>query len=71
MRVTEQMKRDLADDGAIVVRGLFTPQQLKRVRQCFDYGIAHPGQPSKVYEGTSDEHSTNTAIPRTSSSTSR
>ena len=31
MRVTEQMKRDLADDGAIVVRGLFTPQQLKRV----------------------------------------
>jgi hypothetical protein len=56
MRVTEQMKRDLADDGAIVVRGLFTPQQLKRVRQCFDYGIAHPGQPSKVYEGTSDEH---------------
>jgi hypothetical protein len=56
MHVTEQMKRNLADDGAIVVRGLFTPEQLKRVRQCFDYGIAHPGQPSKVYEGTSDEH---------------
>lgn len=25
-------------------------------RECFDYGIAHPGQPSKVYEGTDDEH---------------
>ena len=56
MQVTQQMKQDLAADGAIVVRGLFTPEQLARVRECFDYGITHPGQASKVYEGTDDEH---------------
>jgi hypothetical protein len=57
MHVTKQMKQDLATDGAIVVRGLFAPEQLKRVRECFDYGIAHPSAMAKrVYEGTRDEH---------------
>lgn len=57
MRVTEQMQRDLAEDGAIAVRGLFTPEQLGSVRQCFDYGVAHPGPlAGPVYAGTSDEH---------------
>lgn len=57
MRVTEQMKRDFATDGAIVLRGLFTPEQLRRVRECFDHGVAHPGPLAKrVYEGTNDEH---------------
>lgn len=57
MQATEQMKRDLATDGAIVVRGLFSPEQLKRARECFDYGIAHPSpQAKRVYAGTPDEH---------------
>lgn len=57
IQVTEQMKRDLASDGAIVVRGLFTPEQLKRVRESFDYGIAHPSpQHGMAYAGTEDEH---------------
>lgn len=57
MQVTEQMKRDLAADGAIVVRGMFTPEQLARVRECYDYGMANPGPHAwKVYEGTDDEH---------------
>jgi hypothetical protein len=43
MRVTEEMKRDLAEEGAIVVRGLFEPDGLTRMRQAFDEGIAHPG----------------------------
>ncbi|PQM45069.1 hypothetical protein C1Y40_04775 [Mycobacterium talmoniae] len=57
--VTDQMKRDLAEDGGIVVRGLFTPQQLTRVRQSFDYGIA------------TQAHSTAwpMPVPRTSTST--
>jgi len=57
MQVTERMKRDLAQDGAIVVRRLFPPEQLERVRECFDYGISHPGpNVGRVYEGTPDEH---------------
>jgi hypothetical protein len=57
VQVTEQMKRDFATDGAIVVRGLFTLEQLQRVRECFEHGVAHPGPLAKrVYEGTSDEH---------------
>ncbi|WP_322058364.1 phytanoyl-CoA dioxygenase family protein [Paraburkholderia sp. J63] len=57
MQVTEQMKRDLAQDGAIVVRGLFSPERLERLREAFDYGIAHPSpQHGYVYKGTPDEH---------------
>lgn len=57
VQVTEQMKRDLAEDGAIVIRGLFTPEQLARVRECFDYGVEHPSaMAGRVYEGTEDEH---------------
>ncbi|TDY19953.1 phytanoyl-CoA dioxygenase PhyH [Paraburkholderia sp. BL6665CI2N2] len=53
MQVTEQMKRDLARDGAIVVRGLFSPERLKRMREAFDYGIAHPSPlHGLAYEGT-------------------
>ena len=53
MQVTEQMKQDLARDGAIVVRGLFSPDRLKRMREAFDYGIAHPSPlHGLAYEGT-------------------
>jgi hypothetical protein len=31
MLVTDEMKRDFSSDGAIVARGLFTAEQLKRV----------------------------------------
>lgn len=57
MQVSEQMKAEFANDGAIVVRGLFTSDQLKRVRQSFDYGIAHPSPVAKqVFAGTDDAH---------------
>ncbi|WP_175823784.1 phytanoyl-CoA dioxygenase family protein [Burkholderia sp. BCC0419] len=53
MQVTEQMKQDLARDGAIVVRGLFSPERLKRMREAFDYGIAHPSPlHGYAYKGT-------------------
>ena len=38
MQVTEQMKLELARDGATVARGLFSPERLKRMREAFDYG---------------------------------
>lgn len=57
MHATEEMKRDLADDGAIVVRGLFPPQRLARMRAAFDYGMAHPSPlHGYAYKGTPDEH---------------
>jgi ectoine hydroxylase-related dioxygenase (phytanoyl-CoA dioxygenase family) len=57
MQVTDQMKRDLAADGAIVVRGLFSPEGLTRLRAAFDYGIDHPSaQAKRVFAGTPDEH---------------
>ncbi len=57
MQVTEQMKQAFADDGAIVVRKMFTPDQMKRLRECFDYAVAHPSPMArKVYAGTADEH---------------
>ncbi|HEV2598864.1 phytanoyl-CoA dioxygenase family protein [Sphingopyxis sp.] len=56
MKVTDEMKRDLAADGAIVVRGLFSQEHLRRMREAFDYGLAHPGpQHALVGEGTPDE----------------
>lgn len=57
MQVTEQLKQDLAVEGAVVARGLFDVEQLRRVRQSYDYGIAHPSpQAKRVYPGTPDEH---------------
>jgi ectoine hydroxylase-related dioxygenase (phytanoyl-CoA dioxygenase family) len=57
MLATEEMKRDFSRDGAIVVRGLFTPDQLKSVRESFDYGIAHPSPVAgNVFKGTDEEH---------------
>lgn len=57
MFATEQQKRDLAEDGAIVVRGLFAADRLKRMRQAFDHGVAHPSrQHGLAYAGTADEH---------------
>ena len=57
MQVTEKMKRDLAVDGAIAVRGLFSPNRLARMREAFDYGIAHPSPlHGYAFKGTPDEH---------------
>lgn len=42
MLVTDQHKRGLASDGAIVLRGLFSSDQLKVMRGAFDFGIANP-----------------------------
>jgi ectoine hydroxylase-related dioxygenase (phytanoyl-CoA dioxygenase family) len=57
MRATEDMKRQFAADGAVVARSLFTPDQLCRVREAFDYGIAHPSPvANQVFEGTVDQH---------------
>ena len=57
MRATEEMKMDLAKDGAIVVRGLFTPRRLERMREAFDYAVAHPGPlHGLAFEGTPEEH---------------
>lgn len=56
-KVTEQMKRDLANDGAIVVRSMFSPESLVKARAAFDYGIEHPSSQARaVFPGTPDEH---------------
>lgn len=57
MKVTEQMKRDFAEQGAIVMRGLFAPDQLARARRSFDFGRAHPSPfAQQLFAGTADEH---------------
>lgn len=57
MKATEQQKRALADDGAIVVRGLFSGERLARLRTAFDYAVAHPSpQHGLAFAGTPDEH---------------
>jgi len=54
MRATEAMKRDFSRDG---VRGLFKSEQLKRARDSFDYGVAHPSPVAgRTFKGTDDEH---------------
>ncbi|MEO1964668.1 phytanoyl-CoA dioxygenase family protein [Hyphomonas sp.] len=56
MKLTEKQKRDLAVDGAIVVKGLFSPEGLKRMREAFDYGVAHPSPlHGMAFEGTPQE----------------
>src|SRR5215469_2263271 len=57
MRATEAMKRDFSRDGAIIVQGLFRPDQLMRVRECFLYGYNHPSpHAGHAFKGTDDEH---------------
>jgi len=57
MQMTEQMKQDLAHDGAIVVRGLFPPERIQRMREAFDHGISNPSpQHGYAFKGTPDEH---------------
>ena len=57
MKATDQQKRALADDGAIVVRGLFSGERLARMRAAFDYAVAHPSpQHGLAFAGTPDEH---------------
>lgn len=56
MQVTEQQKHDLAVDGAIVVRGLFSPEAMVRMREAFDYGVANPSKLHGIaFEGTEQE----------------
>lgn len=56
MIITEQQKSDLANDGAIVVRGLFSVDGMKRMREAFDYGIAHPSElHGSAFPGTPEE----------------
>jgi hypothetical protein len=57
MRASKAMKRDFARDGAVVVRQLFAPDQLRRVREGFEYGIAHPSTFAReLFEGSDDAH---------------
>jgi hypothetical protein len=56
MQVTDQQRHDLAVDGAIVVRGLFSPERLEHMRAAFDYGIEHPSKlHGYAFEGTEQE----------------
>lgn len=56
MQITEQQKQDLATDGAIVLRGLFSADGLASMRAAFDYGIANPSALHGVgFEGTEQE----------------
>ena len=62
MRATEQMKRELAVDGAIVVRNLLTPMQVQSVRRSIDLGVRNPsprathGVGDDGYELINDHH---------------
>ena len=57
MRVNEETKQSFADDGAIVVRQMLDPVEMKRLREAFDHGVANPSPfSSRVFEGTDDEH---------------
>jgi len=54
--VTQDLKQGLASDGAVVVRGLFAPESLKRMREAFDYAIQRPGpQHALIGQGTDHE----------------
>lgn len=57
MQATAEMKHDLATDGAIVVRGLFSSEALASMRSAFDYGVANPSpNHGLAFAGTPDEH---------------
>ena len=57
MQITDEMKRAFANDGAVVVRQMFDPDQMKQLRQAFDHAVANPSPiSSRVFEGTDDEH---------------
>ena len=55
MNVTQSLKSNYFDGGAIKMAGMLDPEMVGRVRACLDWGIANPS-PSDLYicEGTSD-----------------
>lgn len=57
MQATAAMKQEFARDGATVARKLFTPEQLQRVRDSFEYGVVHPSPLARqLFVGTDDAH---------------
>ncbi|MGF6855930.1 phytanoyl-CoA dioxygenase family protein [Paraburkholderia sp. CI3] len=53
----EVAHKAFAEDGAVLVKGLLSEQQLARCRQVFDWGIENPGPMAcSLFEGT--EHKT-------------
>ena len=42
--ITVEQRERLAEDGAIVIRGLFPPDRLKIMRDAFEVGIANPSK---------------------------
>lgn len=57
MKPTEDQKKAFAEEGGFVARGFLNPDQLKKARACFDWGIANPGRHADtVFPGTDHEH---------------
>ena len=56
MQISAQQKRDLATDGAIVLRGLFSQERLRILREAFEVGIANPSAlHGYSFQGTEQE----------------
>jgi len=49
--VTQSAKEQFARDGALKLPGLLNPEQLARLRVCFDWGVAHNEAPTFGLEG--------------------
>ena len=61
MPVTEELKQDLARDGAIAVREMFDPGQMSQLRGAFDHSVANPSPLSKrlskrTFDGVDEEN---------------
>ena len=57
INVSETMRDDLRENGAIKIEGLFDSSRLAECKRCFDYSLSNPGPTAlDVFDGTSDSH---------------
>jgi hypothetical protein len=61
----DSMRRAFLDDGAVLVRGLLSPEQLDRCRGAFDWAVEHPGPNAfRIFDGTEQQSHNDNANPR-------
>ena len=64
--VTEKMRNDLRQNGAIKIDGLFDEASLAECRRCFDFSLANPGPTAlDIFDGTNDAHYNDLGTART------
>ncbi|HYC55427.1 MAG TPA: phytanoyl-CoA dioxygenase family protein [Candidatus Binatia bacterium] len=61
----DSLRKAFLQDGAVLLRGVLSPQQLARCREAFDWAIENPGPNAyRIFDGTEQQTHNDNANPR-------